>query len=109
LARVEGQERIEDVCEADAQRLHRKPEVAAVAGEGPEGARLLDLEVRLLVTVDQLAACLTVGGLVEDFKRVCAVPLGLDDRDRAGASEACRRSPKSAPSFRLVIIEKCTT
>ena len=53
---VDGQQRVEEVGEADALGLGGEPEQRAVAVEAPRPAALDDLERRLAVAVEELAA-----------------------------------------------------
>ena len=81
--RVDRQQRVEQVREADALRLRHQPEQRAVAVEAPRPPLGDDLEPGLVVAVEQFVRDRAGRRLVGQFERFRAEPLHADDRDQA--------------------------
>lgn len=91
---MNGEERIEEVGEADAQSLRGQPEEVPVAVEGEGRARGRQFEAGLVVPEDELLTDPPVAVPIGEGGRLGAVPGELDDLDRAvgdQASDACAR------------------
>lgn len=74
-----GQDRVEEVGEADAVCLGNEPEERAVAVETPRASGLDDLQAGLVVAIENLVGHSTVGTPVDEGQRVRAVPCDADD------------------------------
>ena len=81
--RVDRQQRVEQVREADALRLRHQPEQRAVAVEAPRPPLGDDLEPGLVVAVEQFVGDRAGLRLVGQLERFRAEPLHADDRDQA--------------------------
>ena len=81
--RVDRQQRVEQVREADALRFGHQPEQRAVAVEAPRPPLDDDLEPGLVVAVEQFVGDRAGRRLVGQLERFRAEPLHADDRDQA--------------------------
>ena len=81
--RVDCQQRVEQVREADALRFGHQPEQRAVAVEAPRPPLGNDLEPGLVVAVEQFVGDRAGLRLVGQLERFGAEPLHADDRDQA--------------------------
>ena len=86
--RVNGDERIEQVGQADSLSLRNEPEQGAVSVDTPRSYWFDDLEARFDVTVQELIRNLTGRCLVGQLKGVRAEPLDRDERDEAVGEDA---------------------
>ena len=81
---VHGEQRVEEVDEADAERFGDQPVRAAVPVEAPRSPLLHDFEARLVVAVQDLLRDPAGGRPVDQGERVRAVPFDADDGDGGG-------------------------
>jgi hypothetical protein len=88
---MNGEHRIEEVREADAVRLGDETEEMAVTVEAPWAPLLGDLESRLVVPVQQLAAELPARVFVGQLQGFRAEPLHADDRHQGIRKDATER------------------
>ena len=75
---VHRQDGVEEVGQADSERLRDEPEQRAVAVEAPRPALLHQIEPGLVVPIEQLVGHLAGGRLVGEFDRIGAEPLQAD-------------------------------
>ena len=93
VRRVNRENRIKQMREADAMSLRHKPERASIAIEAPGPAHLDDLQPGLVVPVEELIFDLAGRVLKGELDRVRAIPLGLDNgHDAIGDHSPQRRS-----------------
>ena len=81
--RMDCQQRVEQVCEADALGLGHESEQRPVAVEAPRPSLGDNLEPGLVVTVEQLVGDRAGRRLVGELERRGAEPLHADDGDQA--------------------------
>ena len=86
--RVDRQDGVEQVGEADAVGLGDQAEQRTVAVEAPRPSGLGNLEARLVVAIQDLVGDLAGGGLVRQLDRVRAEPLRVDHGDEGVRDEA---------------------
>ena len=63
--------------------LGDQPEEGPIAVEAPRATRLYQLQARLVVSGEELAANPAIQCLISQFERVRSIPLGADNRDGA--------------------------
>ena len=80
--------RVEQVGEADPERLGRQPEQIAVGVEAPALARRLDLQASLVVPVEDLLLGLPIRRAIGQRAGLRAVPLELNDFHRLVGNHA---------------------
>ena len=83
---------VEEMGEANPQRLGDQAELRAVSVEAPEPPDLHDLEPGFVVTVEQLVGDLADRRLVGQLQCLGAEPLDADDCDEAVSQHAAHRS-----------------
>ena len=81
--RVDRQERIEQVREADALSFRDQTEQCAIAVKGPRSTLGNKLKAGLIFAVQQLIANGAIRRLVGQLKRFGTEPLDTDDSDQA--------------------------
>jgi len=98
-ARVDGQERVEEVREPDAVGLADQPEEVTIGVEVPGGAFGLDLGPGLVGSVEQLVAGLALGVLEGQLDGARAVRLDVDELDGTVVPDALDLcAPRDGPS-----------
>ena len=85
---VHRQRGIEQVREADAQRLRHQPEQRAVAVEAPRAALRGALQARFVFPVEELAAQLAARAAVGQLQRLRSDPARAHHRDRGLGQDA---------------------
>ena len=85
---MDGENRIEQVGQADSVCLGDEPEEVALAIETPRPADLNDFEGRLAVAIEELVGDLARGVLVGQFDAGVTEPLGGYDRNRGIRQDA---------------------
>ena len=86
--RVDGQQRVEQVGQANPVGLGDETEQAAVAVEAPRAPGGDDLQPGLVVAVDEFVAKPALGGLVGQLQALGAEPLRIDDSDDRTGQDA---------------------
>ena len=81
---VDRQDRVKQVREPNPLCLGDQPEEGPIAVEAPRASGLLyQLQARLVVSGEELAANPAIQCLISQFERVRSIPLGADNRDGA--------------------------
>jgi hypothetical protein len=88
---VDGENGVEQVCEANPLRLGYQPEQAAVAVEAPRPSLFDNLEPRLVIAIQQFVRDLAGGRLVRELEGFRTEPLHADDGDEAVREDAADR------------------
>ena len=85
---MDGQQRVEEVGQADALRLGHQAEEGAVAVKAPGAALLDEFQARFVMAEEQLVGRLAGRRFVGKLQGFGAVPLHVDDRDEAVGQDA---------------------
>ncbi len=81
--RVLAQDGVKQVREPNPLCLGDQPEEGPIAVEAPGATGLYQLQARLVVSGEKLAANPAIQCLISQFERVRSIPLGADNRDGA--------------------------
>ena len=89
---VDGQQRVEEVCEANTARFRDEPQRAAVCIETPRTSHRGDLDRGFAISVEKFIAEAPRGVLVGQLNDGRAVPFDVHDRNQAVGQDALHRS-----------------